>query len=529
MARWDEGAITDIAARRRFHREVMPIWLSTACTLLGGRAPALSGPFRYADLGCGTGFDALTVAATCPAAEVWGFDFNPAHIEAARELAEQAGLTNARFVEASFASLAARPDDELPAFDFMIAQSVLHVVSPENQDHLYRLIGRHLRPGGIAYLGYASDTGWSGFEPVQALMRMLYEAGTDSSDFAASAIFQWLRRMKAGGALFLERNPVAERHLADLLRMPVADMVHEFLNREWHPLAFADVADAMAEVKCDYLGRASLHENFAAMSLPEAVGPLLDASVSLPPAMGPLLDAAASIRIRETMQDIAASTRWRRDIYRRGLAFPPVAEHHRQLGAIAVAALDPDARAAPDGLAPAEDDPALYQPLLEALRDGPLTVARAAGLGKLAGKPIEAAAGAVAMLIAAGNAHPVVPDDMAQAAEATVRRLNDAIIDAIARGEEVGHLVSPLTGTAIETNPLEALTVGALLAGRRADDAEGLIEVVALPMRRSGRAVVRDGKPIEDAAEATAMLREIIARIVQRRVPLLRSLGVLRG
>src|ERR1700688_2550015 len=101
MANWNEGSITDIAARQRFHREATPIWLVTACAFLGARAPSLSKPFRYADLGCGAGFHAAVVAATSPRAEVWGFDFNPANIEIARDLAQRAGLTNIRFVEIS--------------------------------------------------------------------------------------------------------------------------------------------------------------------------------------------------------------------------------------------------------------------------------------------------------------------------------------------------------------------------------------------------------------------------------------------
>ena len=67
-----------------FYREITPVWLATDPLLLGQRPPDLTRPFRYADLGCGNGFTALVVAATCPRAEVWGFDFNPTHIEMAR-------------------------------------------------------------------------------------------------------------------------------------------------------------------------------------------------------------------------------------------------------------------------------------------------------------------------------------------------------------------------------------------------------------------------------------------------------------
>jgi SAM-dependent methyltransferase len=512
MAGWNEGAITDIAARRRFHREAMPVWLVTASMLLGCRVPDLSQPFRYADLGCGAGFDALVVAATCPHAEVWGFDFNPANIETARDLAARAGLANVRFVEVSFSALAAAA---LPEFDFMIAEAVLGAISPENQAHIHAAIGRHLRPGGLAYLGYPCDAGWTGFAPIQTFMRLQFEMGADASDVTVPRNLDTIDRLKSGGARYFARNPILERHLAELRRQPDNDLALEFLNQYWAALMFADVADAMAEAKCEFLGRATLHENVAA--------------ASVPPAMLPLLEEAASIRIRETMQDLAAATAWRRDIYRRGLVFPPVAEHRARIGALSVVAMSRGELMLPSWRGPVAPDPALYQPLEEALRDGPLTIAAARDLGLLAGAPIEAAADAVAMLIAAGRAHPVMPDAVVREAATPVGRLNEAIIDAVTRGEQLDHLVSPRLGSAIETNSLEVLTAGALLDGGNADDLDGLTGRVLAAMRLGGHSVTRGGVPVVDEAEARAMLRDVVAGIVERRVPLFRSLGVLRG
>ncbi len=506
MPQWNEGSITDVTSRQRFHREATPVWLATACTLLGARAPSLNEPFRYADIGCGTGFHATVVAATCPRAEVWGFDFNPANIEIARDLARRADLTNVRFVEVSFAGMAAL---DLPQFDFMIAEAVLSVVAPEDQDRIYALIGRLSRPGGLAYLGYAANTGWAEFAPLQALMRILFETGTETSDFALARMFPYLDQLKAGGALYLQRNPVLERRIASVRPRPDSDLALELLGREWHPMMFSDVADAMAEAKCDFLGRATLQENIVT----EAV----------PPGMIPLLEDAPSIRVRETMQDVAAATDYRRDIYRRGLSFLPVAEHRDQLGAIAVTATNLDA---PLARGRNGDDLAL---LTDSLREGTLTVDKAHTLGALANGSIEAAADAVAMLIAAGRAHPVMPPLVSREAAASVARLNDAIIEAITRGEELDYLVSPISGAAIETNPLEALTIGALPHGRDPDDLDGLTDRVAQAMRTGGRLVARDGSAVENDTEAKSMLRDIIAEIVARRVPLFRALGVSRA
>ena len=81
MAGWDDGYVTDVVYTSSFYRETTPAWLAMSSLLLGHRPPDLTKSFAYADLGCGNGVSALTVAATSPQAEVHAFDFNPAHIE----------------------------------------------------------------------------------------------------------------------------------------------------------------------------------------------------------------------------------------------------------------------------------------------------------------------------------------------------------------------------------------------------------------------------------------------------------------
>jgi hypothetical protein len=48
-------------------------------------------------------------------------------------------------------------------------------------------------------------------------------------------------------------------------------------------------------------------------------------------------------------------------------------------------------------------------------------------------------------------------------------------------------------------------------------------------LRRSGRSVQRDGKPVTDPAETMRIVTEAVVGMLERRVPLLRRLGVLEG
>ena len=75
---------------------------------------------------------------------------------------------------------------------------------------------------------------------------------------------------------------------------------------------FADVAEAMAETKCSFIGSATLSENIDALAVP--------------PGMLPLLSEATDRTLHETLRDFASAQAFRRDLYRRGLSPMPASE-----------------------------------------------------------------------------------------------------------------------------------------------------------------------------------------------------------
>ena len=304
MAKWDEGYVTDVAYTSNFYREITPAWLAATSLLLGHRSPDLDKPFSYADLGCGNGFTTLVIAATSPHADVWGFDFNPAHVEFATRLAERAGLTNVRFVESSFAGLHTARDGVWPDFDFMVSHGVLSWISPENRQHLIGAVTKRLKPGGLVYLSYNVTTGWSAMVPVRRVMRMLARASPERTDIAVPGVLDFVDRLKGAGALFFQAHPNLESRLAEIRKQDARYIAHEYLNEDWNPLMFADVAGEMLEAKCRYIGSATLPENIDAVSVSANVAPLLAET------RDPVL--------RETLRDIGCAQSFRRDLYRKG-------------------------------------------------------------------------------------------------------------------------------------------------------------------------------------------------------------------
>src|SRR3981189_1525339 len=91
-AEWGGGYVTDVAYLPGYYHHQWPLHLHLACLLGGvtGLAITPESPVSYLELGCGCGFGALALAASNPALQGNGIDFNPAPIAAPPGPAPQA-------------------------------------------------------------------------------------------------------------------------------------------------------------------------------------------------------------------------------------------------------------------------------------------------------------------------------------------------------------------------------------------------------------------------------------------------------
>lgn len=157
-------------------------------------------PFAYCELGCGVGETALTIAAANPRAQVWGFDFNPAHIARGRALAEAGGVGNIRLEEASFEELAGGQSGDLPMFDYIAAHGVWSWVSAENRRHIVAFVAKYLKPGGLFYVTYNALPRWTPSMPMQRLLRLAASLDNDRSDRRVMKALDIARAFTEAGA-----------------------------------------------------------------------------------------------------------------------------------------------------------------------------------------------------------------------------------------------------------------------------------------------------------------------------------------
>lgn len=130
---------------------------------------------RILELGCGSGHHLLPLAARWPESQFVGVDHDGSAIALARELANEAGLANIKFV---VADLAAWKSAEA-SFDYIIAHGVFSWVPDPVKLALLSQVRFHLAPKGIAVVSFNVAAGWTLRMPLIKKVRLIQQAGED--------------------------------------------------------------------------------------------------------------------------------------------------------------------------------------------------------------------------------------------------------------------------------------------------------------------------------------------------------------
>ncbi|WP_198373560.1 class I SAM-dependent methyltransferase [Roseomonas rosulenta] len=449
------------------------------------------------DIGCGRGVTACLLAAANPGWDVIGLDLQPVHIAEAREVAAEAGLANARFIEADVTELDEdRATRVLPEIDVVICYGVWTWVPDNVRDGIVRLLRHRLKPGGIAFFGYNAMPAWG---DTLLLQRVLDEAarGVVGSETArANAALDVLEKLRDAGARYLPTKTVLDQIIAKGRKAP-AYMVHEWLTSFWRPAYHADLAKALVGARMEYGGCARPATSMPALQLDDAQQAML-------------AEAPAGFD-RETLNDMFLARRFRTDIFVRG----------RQAGGwrmlpeirLALAAAPDEVKLEiPTAQGEATLPDAQVAALVGALAEGPKRIGDLARLPECADlSPLDLAV----MLVESGVANPVwrdAPDDAA-----TKQRLlacNKALLrhfgtEATAISAPLGAAV-PMLGTALPLSASDLSVVTALQDGVPPD-----------PARIAAHLMGPDEGPQE-----MARAEEGIARVMRRHMPAWRAMGL---
>lgn len=494
MTGWTGGYVVDVEYIPGFYRQQSPPHLALAALLGGvdGRLPAGTDQVHYLELGCGRGLNAVAIAAANPAWRVTAVDFNPSHIAAGMALAHEAALDNVRFIEADFAALGGY---DLPQADVVSLHGVWSWVGPEIRAAIVRLLAGLVAPGGLVHVSYNALPGWQGS---LGLQRLVFEAGRRSagrSDRQARAGVAFAREMHGANARHMHTDPQAVELLNRLTGSSASYLAHEYMNAQWSACFHLDVVSAMADAKLDWAGSASLLETF-----PELM---------LSPEQRTLFDRQDDPAMRETVKDFCLARHLRHDLFVRGARRLSNAQRDIAVGELTMGLCVPadDFVYVLDVPAGKAEMGASYRDHVARLRGGPAGIASLVGAAPGNGDTTELAG----LMIGTNQAILVPHPAAAQAPGAD--RLNRVLgrrITSIAGPEVAGVLAATRLATGLPATRIMQFACARMLDG----DDEGAVEGWFRTLSH------------DIPAETHPALRDVLRDVVEKRVPLMRSLGV---
>ncbi|MCM0019927.1 MAG: class I SAM-dependent methyltransferase, partial [Tagaea sp.] len=479
---WSAGYVVDVAYVFAYEPELNPLAATFALTAAGYAVPEIE---RACELGFGQGLN-VNLHAAAGSAAWYGTDFAPAQADFARETAAAAGSA-AHLSDESFEAFCARAD--LPEFDFIGMHGVWSWVSEANRAAIAGLLARKLRPGGILYVGYNTLPGWSDMVPLRALlaehMRTQAAPGAGSAGRFDGAL-AFAERLLAADPVFAAANPMARARVARMKTLDRRYLAHEYLNREWRPMDFAEMAARMAACKLDFAAPAHPIDAIDELNL---TGP-----------QRALLAEIADPAFRESVRDFCLNRQFRKDYWIKGARRIAPIERLERLRARRVVLTWPRAAVsltAKGALGTATMQAAIYGPLLDALADHrPRTLGELEAALAPKGVSFSQLVQAALVLGADGAVRPAQDDAAIDAAAARAARLNRHLMRQARGGAETGNLASPVTGGAVPATRFEQIFLLARAEGHAtpdawADYAWGILDSQGERMMRDGAMLAR--------------------------------------
>lgn len=511
MSTWNDGYISDIGYTYGYYTELNPQRLPLLLLSQGIQPPARIE--TACELGFGQGLS-VNLHSAASSIQWFGTDFSPTQTAFAQEAA-QAAQSGARLYDQSFADFCQRPD--LPDFDYIALHGIWSWIDDANRSHIVDFVRRKLKVGGVLYVSYNSLPGWAPFAPIQHLLAQhgdTYSPGGASSLDRVQGALDFADRLLATEPRYAQASPLIAQRVKGLRERNHSYLAHEYFNRNWSPMYFADMARWLEPAKLQYAAPAHYLDAIPVFHLSAQQIALLD---SLP-----------NPHFRETVRDFMTSQQFRRDLWVKGARpITGLAQTEALLQqSIVLTAPRDKIPASVQGLArEATLRPDIYGPLLDLLADHqPRTLGDI--LDKL--RPHHPALGqwlqAAQVLIGAGHAAPAASSAQAGAASGASQRLNQWMTGQARTSSDLAFLASPVTGGGLAVGRFQQLFLHARAQGLAAPHEWAAYAWNILAQQ--GHRIVKDGQALELPEDNLAQLQAQAQDFAAQRLPALQKLRV---
>jgi SAM-dependent methyltransferase len=511
VSSWTEGYVSEIDYTFGYYGDVNPLRIAVPLLNIGLAPPDIA---TACELGFGQGIT-VNIHAAASSVRWYGTDFNPVHAAFAQSLATASG-SGAQLFDQSFAEFCARPD--LPDFDYIALHGIWSWISPENQLVIVDFIRRKLKVGGVLYISYNCQPGFAAMLPLRHLFTRHAEIMAAPGHGIIARVdgaLEFAEKLLALNPGFAIANPAIAERLKAMKALPLGYLAHEYFNRDWSVMLFAEMAERLDAAKLTYACSANYLDHIDALNL----------SADQHKFLGEIADPM----FRQSVRDFVVNQQFRRDYWVKGVRRLSVLEQTEALRRLKII-LTTSPRSAlsftvQGALGSRDLAPAVYNPILDALDNHrPRTIGEIEQA--LSGTETKLPAIYEAIMVLAGKGDLVgVQDDEAQAsARLHTDRYNLRMFDRSRGAGELTVLASPVTGGGIMVSRPHQLFLLARLQGREsADELAGFAwDLLAAQDQR----MVKDGKPLETPEENLAELARDAREFIDQRLPVLRALQI---
>ncbi|MGE0237562.1 MAG: methyltransferase domain-containing protein [Parvibaculaceae bacterium] len=455
----------------------------------------------FCELGCGQGVTLNVLAAGNEAGRYVGVDYNPAHIGNARLLAENAGLKNVEFIEASFADLKQR---DLPDFDFVVLHGIYSWVTEKLRQDIVDFLDRKLKPGGLCFVSYNCTIGRGADLAFRELLQTSLRREAEPSPAGVARALGLASDFAGKGARYFSGNAATLDRLKDAQKRSATYVFHEFFNPVWTPFFFHEVAADMARAQLSFVGETNIAWN--------------NPDLSIPSTLRGAFERHSSVAEQELLKGIWTNQAFRRDIYVKGT--PERLSLDEQVHVLerlhyGLARKREDCTlkvAVPAGVANLPDKP--FTPLLDALEKSPVSGERLRRLLPEGAVGDRDFVRALIILFGAEYAELRIAPEAMSGVKRRFDQLNAGIARCVDKSLDLFVAATPKNGLAIKMNDISYFLYRARQTGP-----ENVISKAYRLLTTSGRNAYYNDQEIKDRQAAETIFAKTDRAFIEKILP----------
>jgi SAM-dependent methyltransferase len=511
MTDWTAGYVADIGYTYGYYTELNPLRVRLAF-LNAGLVPPDVG--AACELGFGQGMSA-NLHAAASVVKWHGTDFNPSQAGFAQELARVAETGSELFDEA-FDQFCARAD--LPEIDYIGLHGIWSLVSDENRAVIVDFILRKLKVGGVLYISYNTQPGWAAMVPMRDLLTEHAEVmGANGAGIVSriDSALVFVDQLLAANPTYALANPRVAERINQIKGQDRHYVAHEYFNRDWQPMAFAQMARWLQPAKLSWACSANYIDAIDAVSLSADQQKLL---ASIPDPM-----------FRQTTRDFCVNQQFRKDYWVKGARTLNKLEQLEALRAMRVLLIQPRSDVSlkmTGNIGEVTLQEAVYNPILDLLAEHKTkTLGQIEQALKEAGINFAQIQQAVMVLSATGAIEAVQDEAVVAKAKRTCERINNHLLLKARASNELSYLASPVTGGGVSVSRFQQLFLLAKHRGHKHphDWAQFAWEILSAQDQR----LVKEGKKLDSAEENLAELVPQAQTFADKQLPILKALQII--